>query len=168
MIKSLRLLTRRLRRASHQPADRYTVVMTSQCLEDVTEGMSTFIELGHEGIVYFVGLTTGTTTLAVTAVFPEADTTPGSVDVSAPEVGKIVRVATASGLQVVGQLHTHPRTAFHSVGDLAGMRIRYPGYVSIVVPEYGARLPSLQKSHTLMWAGDAFQEIDEPVRVFRR
>ena len=168
MIKSLRSLTKRRRRASHQPIGRYTVVMTSQCLEDVTEGMSTFIGLGHEGIVYFVGLTTGTTTLAVAAVFPEADTTPGGVDVSAPEVGKIVRVATASGLQVVGQLHTHPRTAFHSAGDLAGMRIRYPGYVSIVVPEYGVRLPSLRKSHTLMWVGDAFQEIAEPVRVWGR
>ena len=168
MIRRLRSFIRPVRRTKHQPVGRCTVVIASQCLEDVTEGMSPFAELGHEAIVYFVGLTTGTTTLALAAIFPEAVTTPGNVDVSAPEVGKIVRVATASGLQVVGQLHTHPRTAFHSAGDLSGMRIRYPGYVSIVVPEYGARLPLLQESHALMWTGDTFHEVDEPIRVFGR
>ena len=165
MLSGLWSLARRLR---PQPAvlhSKCTVVMTSQCLEHVTEGLSVGIKTGHEGIVYFVGLTTGTTTLAVSAVFPEAITTPGSVNVSAVEMRKIVRVAADTGLQVVGQLHTHPVTAFHSAGDLSGMRIRYPGYVSIVVPNYGGSLPSLCESHTLMWTRSSFQEVDEPIRV---
>ena len=166
MLKSLRSLARRLRRPSSRPSINCTVVLTSKCLEHVSEGMAVDTQLRHEGIVYFIGLTTGSTTLALAAVFPDAATTPGSVDVSAAEIGKIVRVAAESGLQVVGQLHTHPESAFHSTGDLAGMRIRYPGYVSIVVPEYGALLPSLQHSHTLMWTGTGFQEVDKPVRVF--
>ena len=167
MLNGLRSLVGRLRRRPAQPHRRCTVVMTSQCLADVTEGLSAGVERGHEGIVYFVGLTTGTTTLALATVVPEAATTPGSVDVSATEMGKVVSRAAEAGLQVVGQLHTHPGTAFHSAGDLAGMRIRYPGYISIVVPEYGSLLPSLQQSHTLMWIGAGFQEVDEPISLLR-
>ena len=166
MIKNIQSLVRRLSKTSAPAPKKYTVVMTAQCCKDVAEGMLASTQRGHEGIVYFVGLTTGTTTLAVAPVFPDAATTPGSVDVAAVAMGKIVRKAAESGLQVVGQLHTHPGAAFHSAGDLAGMRIRYPGYISIVVPKYGALLPSLRKSHGLVWTGNAFQEIDGPIRIF--
>ena len=159
-------LIRRLRSSPRHPLDtKCTVVITSQCLESVAEGMSAEVKNGHEGIVYFLGLTTGTTALAVAALFPEAVTTSGSVDVSSAEMRKIVRAAADAGLQVVGQLHTHPVTAFHSAGDLAGMRIRYPGYVSVVVPHYGAFLPSLQDAHTVMCTGNSFRDLDEPIRV---
>ena len=124
------------------------------------------MRLRHEGIVYFVGLTTGTTSLALSAMLPETVATPGSVDVAAHEIGKIVRAAAGAGLQVVGQLHTHPGEAFHSEGDLAGMRIRHPGYFSIVLPEHGTRLPSLEQAHTLMWTRRGFQEVDQSIRLF--
>ena len=134
--------------------------MTTHCLDQTTTLLRESGRRGHEGIVYFVGLTDGTTTTALYAVLPGADATPGSVDVSASELGKIIRSASDAGLQVVGQLHTHPSLAYHSPGDLTGMRIRYPGYFSIVVPDYGAGLPSLRNSHTLMWAEDEYQEIE--------
>jgi proteasome lid subunit RPN8/RPN11 len=58
-------------------------------------------------------------------------------------MARIVRSAANNGLQVVGQLHTHPGEAYHSDGDEYGARIAYSGYVSIVVPAYGRRLPAL-------------------------
>ena len=109
--------------------------MTAQCRDQLTEQLLRSVRKGHEGIVYFIGLTTGCTTLALSASAPEVAATPGSVDVSAAELGKVIRFANMSELQVVGQLHTHPGGAYHSDGDLAGMRIRYPGYCSIVVPK---------------------------------
>ncbi len=124
------------------------------------------LEKGHEGIVYFVGLTTGTTTLAVYGISPDSVTTPHSVDVDAPDLGKVIRSAAMAGLQVVGQLHTHPRTAYHSPGDLEGMRIRYPGYFSTVVGDYGSQLPSLEQAHTLMWTDEGYREIEGPIRLF--
>ena len=160
-------ITRRLRRAP-EPPPRLRVVMTAQCRELMTSGLRKNMQDGHEGVVYFVGLTAGTTTLAVSAILPDAATTHGSFDVGARELGKIIRTASMAGLQVVGQLHTHPRQAFHSAGDLKGMRIRYPGYFSIVVPDYGALLPSFEQSHTLMWTTDGFREIDESISVFER
>lgn len=121
----------------------------------------------HEGVVYFVGLTTGSTTLAVGSVLPKADSTPGSFDVDAYEIAKVSRLASVAGLQVVGQLHTHPDQAFHSDGDFDGMRIRYPGYFSTVVPEYGRYLPSFHQSETQMWTQLGFQKLDEPITVFQ-
>ena len=156
----------RLFRRTPQPAPRLTVVMATQCRDQLSDQLRGSLKKGHEGIVYFVGLTTGTTTLALSAMVPKVSSTPGSVDVSAPELGKVIRFAALSGLQVVGQLHTHPCGAFHSDGDLEGMRIRYPGYCSIVVPDYGAELPSFQDAHTLMWTEDGFREVDQRIIIF--
>ena len=158
-------LTRPFRRSS-QPLPSFTVVMTTQCRDQLTEQLRGSVQQGHEGMVYFVGLTTESTTLALSAMIPKVSATPGSVDVSPLELGKVIRFAALSGLQVVGQLHTHPCGAYHSDGDLAGMRIRYPGYCSIVVPNYGAQLPSFQDAHTLMWTPKGFREVEEPISFF--
>ena len=131
----------------------------------MTKWLQTSAQQGHEGIVYFVGLTDGATTMALYAMLPEVDSTRRSVDVSASELGKIIRSASEAGLQVVGQLHTHPADAYHSDGDLVGMRIRYPGYFSTVVSDYGVRLPSLRHSDTVMWTTGGFQKVDAPVRL---
>ena len=158
-------LTRPFRRTP-QPLPRYTVVMTTQCRDQLTEQLRGSVRRGHEGIVYFVGLTTGSITLALSSMAPEADATAGSVDVSAVELGKVIRSAAMSELQVVGQLHTHPCGAHHSDGDLTGMRIRHPGYFSIVVPNYGAQLPSFKDAHTLMWTPEGFREVEKPITFF--
>ena len=153
-------------RRTQQPLPRFTVVMTTSCRDQLAGQLCGSIQRGHEGIVYFIGLTTGTTTVALSAVLPEATATPRSVDVTATEIGKVIRVAATSGLQVVGQLHTHPRDAYHGKGDLAGMNIRYPGYFSIVIPNYGVQLPSFHQAHTLMWTPGGFQEVDLPIKFF--
>ena len=158
-------LARRFRRTP-QPLPRYAVVMTSECRDQLTERLRGSVRHEHEGIVYFVGLTTGSTSLALSAMAPEAAATAGSVDVSAFELGKVIRFAAMAELQVVGQLHTHPCGAYHSDGDLTGMRIRHPGYFSIVVPKYGAELPSFRDAHTLMWTPAGFQEVEKPITFF--
>ena len=160
-----RQAVRRLLYVARRLRSRSRVRMTTHCRDQTAEYLRESAQRGHEGIVYFVGLTDGTTATALYAVRPKADSTPRSVDVNARELGKIIRSASEAGLQVVGQLHTHPRTAYHSDGDEEGMRIRYPGYFSIVVPDYGSRLPSFSQSHTLMWTDDGFQEIDAPVKL---
>ena len=163
MLRRLWSAIRRPFRRSPGFVPRRTVVMTTQCRDRIAEQLCWSMQRGHEDILYFVGLTTGTTSLALSGVRPESTSTPGSVDVTAAELGKIIRSAALSGLQVVGQLHMHPGEARHSVGDLEGMRIRHPGYFSIVIPEYGSQLPSLQEIHTLMWTSEGFREVDQPI-----
>ena len=168
MIARLWSVIARRRRGGRSWRPPARVVLTTECRDELVAWLREGTRRGHESIVYFLGLTTGTTTLALSAMRPEAHATATSVDVSAPALGGIIRTAAESGLQVVGQLHTHPAHAYHSAGDLAGMHIRHAGYFSIVIPDYGCRLPSLDAAHTLMWTSDGFYEIDEPVRIFER
>ena len=156
---------RRRKAPSASSPQRHTVVLTARCLQELTEGMATTAKRGHEGIAYLIGLTTGTTTLAASARFPDADTSQGSFNVGNKEMAKVVGEAASLNLQVVGQIHTHPMSAFHSTGDLIGMRIRYPGYFSLVLPKYGTLLPSLQDSHTLVWDGNGFREVAGPIPI---
>ena len=146
-------------------AQSHTVAMTAQCLREITQGMDSTTQLSHEGIAYLIGLTTGTTTIAASARFPGAATTRGSFDVTSREMAKIVSEATKSNLQVVGQIHTHPVSAFHSEGDIRGMKIKHPGYFSMVLPAYGRLLPSLQDAHILLWDGHKFQQIEGQVQI---
>ena len=141
--------------------------MTAQCRDRLAEQLRCNTQRGHEGIIYFLGLTTGTTSLALLAIRPRSTTTPGSVDVTAIDIGRVVGLAAETELQVVGQLHTHPGRgpALHSRGDLHGMRIRHPGYFSIVVPEYGADLPSFEDSDTLIWSPEGFRRVNRPIKI---
>ena len=165
MIAKIRNRFRRRNTSPVAPAQSYTVALTRQCLREVMLGMQSATQRSHEGIAYLIGLTTGTTTIAASARFPNAATTRGSFDVSSGEIAKIVGEVTKSNLQVVGQIHTHPSGAFHSKGDLDGMRIKHPGYFSMVLPKYGSLLPSLKSAHTLLWDGHTFQEIEEQVKI---
>lgn len=117
--------------------------MTEACLDQVRAGLAPEIRKGHEGIVYLLGRTDGATTLAVSVFRPDAETTRGSFCVDSRSMAVGVRAAARFGLQIVAQVHTHPRAAFHSKGDVEGAKIRYAGYSSLVIPEYGRNLPSL-------------------------
>jgi proteasome lid subunit RPN8/RPN11 len=105
--------------------------------------IQTEITLGHEGMAYLYGQTNGETTVVLGAIRPEARTTVGSFDVASPAVARVVRKITDAGLQLVGQAHSHPGAAYHSEGDEIGARIAYEGFISIVVPDYGRRLPEV-------------------------
>src|SRR5262245_40859733 len=113
------------------------VLLTEACLAGIANGLRGTTAACHEGIVYLLGRTDGETTLAVTAVRPAARTTRGSFDVDSVAMARVVRSAADLTLHVVGQVHTHPGGAAHSDGDVAGARMKYPGYVSIVLPHYG-------------------------------
>lgn len=165
MTRGLRSAIGRLLHIARFRRTRFRVRMTTHCRNQTAQHLRTSAQLGLEGIVYFVGLTNGRTTTALYAMLPEVHSTPRSVDVSAPQIGKIIRSASDAGLQVVGQLHTHPADAYHSNGDLMGMHIRHPGYFSVVLPDYGTRLPSFKESHTLMWTGDRFHEVGVPIEL---
>ena len=126
------------------------LVLTEACVAGLRPCLEPEIRKGHEGIGYLLGLSDGTTTLAVSVVRPKATTTPGSVTVDSPSVARVVRLAVDRDLQLVGQVHTHPGRAYHSDGDEAGARIAYSGYVSIVLPDYNSNTEAV-KVEMLRW-----------------
>ena len=92
-------------------------------------------------------------TIVLGAIRPDAATTRGSFDISSAAAARVVRKINDAGLQLVGQAHSHPGGAYHSEGDEIGARIAYTGFVSIVVPDYGRRLPAIDG-----WAGYFYSE----------
>ena len=123
------------------------------------------IKQGKEGIVYLLGQSDGTTTLIVSAIRPQAQTTRGSFFVSSLAMARTVRTAVGFGLQVAGQAHTHPGEAYHSEGDEKGAHIAYDGYVSLVLPDYGRHLPELEGAAAYLFrARRGFVPID-PDRI---
>ncbi len=127
------------------------ITITDAALAALRPSLAPKINGRHEGIVYFIGATDGYSTLITSVFTPEATTTHGSFDVSSRSMASLVRFAADHGLQVVGQLHTHPQGAFHSDGDIEGTHIHYPGYVSIVIPNYGVALPDLSGADVLRY-----------------
>jgi hypothetical protein len=135
------------------------LVITEQCLPGLKDCLGPEIDCGHEGIAYFYGQTDGITTLIAGAIRPAARTTPGSFDVSAVAMARVVRKISDSGLQLVGQVHSHPGQAYHSEGDENGARIAYRGFVSIVLPDYGRCLPSLEGAAMYIFRDGSFTEL---------
>jgi proteasome lid subunit RPN8/RPN11 len=135
------------------------LLLTEASILAMRDSMVPEIKRGHEGVAYLFGLTNGAATVVIGAIRPESRTTSGSFNVSAVAMARVVRAATEAGLQVVGQIHTHPVQAFHSGGDEDGARIAYDGYISIVVPDYGRLLPSLDGAAVYFYRGGAFSEL---------
>lgn len=130
------------------------LLMTQSCWDAVRQALDPEIRKGHEGIVYLLGRTDGTVTLAVSVFRPRSVTTAGSFHVEPKAMAACIHAAGQFEMQVVAQLHTHPGQAYHSDGDVEGARIRYPGYASIVLPDYGRRLPSLDGAAAYLWSAD--------------
>lgn len=135
------------------------IIMTESAVNVMRSCMAPEIDLGHEGIAYLLGLTNGISTVVVGAIRPESHTTIGSFSVSSVAMARVVRAASNAGLQVVGQIHTHPRAAFHSDGDDDGARIAYDGYISIVVPNYGRDLPSFRGAAVYFYRNNNFSPL---------
>ena len=128
------------------------VVFGAACQAALREALAPDISSRHEGIVYLLGQTDGFTSIVVSVFRPNAATTRGSFRVEATAMRPVVEAAGRNGLQVVGQLHTHPGQAFHSDGDEEGAHIRFAGFVSIVLPEYGTRLPDFGGAAIYMYS----------------
>ena len=165
MLKKLRgLLASRNKKDAHGyrevriPPHR-RLLLTEAAVVAIRECLAKEIAVGHEGIAYLLGQTNGETTLIVGSYRPDAETTVGSFKVSALAMARVVRTAADAGLQVVGQIHTHPGAAYHSEGDVEGERIAYDGYVSIVVPDYGRELPSFARAAVYFYREGAFSRL---------
>lgn len=137
----------------------HRAVLTLSSIATMRKCLEPTMQLRHEGIAYLFGQTDGKTTLIVGAIRPDARTTEGSFDVSAVAMANIVRKIGDAGLQLVGQIYSHPGEAYHSEGDEIGARISYDGFVSIVVPEYGRHLPDLKGSAPYFFADGRFVQL---------
>ncbi|MEX0899432.1 MAG: hypothetical protein WD081_01935 [Gammaproteobacteria bacterium] len=144
---------------------RTTINFTPQAFANLCGHLSASCRLGHEGIVYLLGTIDGAEVIIGEVYAPAAETTAGSFYVPETSMAQLMRRAADVNLMVVGQVHTHPGDAYHSNGDMLGMDIRHDGYVSIVVPSYGARLPTLDGIDVIQFSDLAGWRSVEPILV---
>lgn len=128
------------------------IVMSVGSVNALRPSLAPETAAGHEGIVYLLGKTDGLVSVVLSVFRPVARTTRGSFQVDTAAMRRVVEAANSHRLQVVGQLHTHPGEAFHSEGDVAGALIRFGGFVSIVLPEYGRHLPDFTGAAIYMFS----------------
>lgn len=124
-------------------AEAHRIIITADCLSAIQQCIAKDTRRRHEGVAYLLGQVSEDRTIAVAAICPKAITTYGSFSVTSKDMAHVIRTANELTLQIVGQVHSHPLDAFHSDGDNDGANIAYKGYVSIVLPQYGRKLPSL-------------------------
>jgi proteasome lid subunit RPN8/RPN11 len=93
----------------------------------------------HEGLVLWLGRTTGTTSIVMAMICPSARTGPDFVLLDEHAVAAASRAARQCGLGVVAQVHSHPGSdTRHSDGDDRLVLMPFEGMFSLVVAVYGS------------------------------
>lgn len=138
-LSRLRIGRKRYRFAD--PAELPAIQFSRSAYDGLMECLKPAQEAGHEGVALLLGRISGVKVAVLQSVRPRAKTSCGRFEIPTREMARVVALAMDLDLQIVGQVHTHPREAFHSEGDEEGANIRYDGYVSIVIPDYGGHLP---------------------------
>jgi len=92
---------------------------------------------GHEGFAVWAGTLAGGDAHVGTVVVPRATSGPGHGEVSVETTGRVLRGLDERDLVPMAQLHTHPRGAFLSQTDAIRPVVAVPGFLSIVIPDFG-------------------------------
>jgi proteasome lid subunit RPN8/RPN11 len=130
---------RRKMSRGHEPTVLPPIWISSQVLNhtvDVLRASGDRHE-AHEGIAYWAGRRAAGETFVTTCIAPAARTTYGSFDTSAHTNAKVVMLLARTGLELIGQVHSHPGGLVdHSDGDDERALMPYEGFLSLVVPHY--------------------------------
>ncbi len=117
--------------------------------------------LESEGLVYFAGVVGSPTDLVVTSLhrlhhLPQGD----RVAVTPEESRNLLRVLRERDEKLIAQLHSHRGSAFHSWGDDAYATSFHPGFLSLVVPKFGAGMTKVAECGVFEFDGDTFRQLD--------
>lgn len=115
----------------------------------------------REGFAYWAGRKAGQDCVALTAYRPECVATPGSVDIDEAANARFVRWLRRNELTHVGQVHSHPPGIdHHSQGDDLWAFMKYPGLLSVVVPNYAKEgMRPIEKCGIHVFDGDEFLQL---------
>jgi hypothetical protein len=126
---------------------------------------------GSEALVYLAGVGAGAE-MIVTGLYRLNHEPQGDRVVVAPEEARwLLRTLRARDEKLVGQLHSHRGLAGHSPGDDAWATSFHEGFLSIVVPGFGAAVTALVDCAVLEYRGGRFVplaegEVERRVRVY--
>jgi hypothetical protein len=155
-----RLFARRPRHRVHEDIKVPAIHFAQSAYEGLIDCLAPARLARHEGVALLLGHIAGKKVMVLQCVRPQALTSRGSFQIPGRQMARVVGLAMDLDLHIVGQVHTHPQEAYHSKGDEEGANIRYDGFVSIVIPDYGIDLPMRTG-----WAVYRFNDTDGWVRL---
>jgi len=92
---------------------------------------------GNEGFAIWAGTLAGGDAYVATLIIPRSCTGPTHGEISANTTANVLNALDDRDLVPVLQLHSHPRTAFLSDTDAQRPLVAVPGFISVVVPDFG-------------------------------
>ena len=114
------------------------LVLSTVVLDVTREHILAHGAANSEAALCWAGTTDGESGLVTTALVFASAGERGSVHVSASETGLLYAHCHARGLTLLAQVHSHPADAFHSPFDERSPHSAEPGFLSLVVPNFGA------------------------------
>jgi hypothetical protein len=92
---------------------------------------------GHEGFAVWAGTLAGGDAHVATLLIPRAATDTRHGVVTPETTAAVLTALDERDLVPVLQLHTHPRRAFLSETDAIRPIVAVPGFISVVIPDFG-------------------------------
>ncbi len=126
--------------ASEKPNEKLSVYLPEIVIRETVRLLKSYglKDQSHEGIVYWAGVVFNERRIITTVLAPQASTTAGSYLTSAVTNARVVTKVNEFRLHILAQVHSHPSNwVGHSDGDNKGAFMPYPGFYSVVVPQYG-------------------------------
>jgi hypothetical protein len=92
---------------------------------------------GHEGFAVWAGTLAGGDAHVGTLIVPRATTDAWHGEIAPETTAQVLTALDERDLVPVLQLHTHPRRAFLSETDAIRPLVAVPGFISVVIPDFG-------------------------------
>jgi proteasome lid subunit RPN8/RPN11 len=92
---------------------------------------------GHEGFAVWAGTLAGGDAHVATVLVPRATTEAWHREITPETTARVLTALDERDLVPVVQLHSHPRQAFLSDTDAIRPLVAVPGFVSVVIPDFG-------------------------------
>ncbi len=92
---------------------------------------------GHEGFALWAGTLAGGDACVATLVVPRATADAWHGQITPETTAAVLTALDERDLVPVVQLHSHPRRAFLSETDAIRPLVAVPGFISVVIPDFG-------------------------------
>lgn len=92
---------------------------------------------GHEGFAVWAGTLAGGDAYVGTLIVPRATTDAWHGEITPETTARVLSALDERDLVPVIQLHSHPRRAFLSETDAIRPLVAVPGFISVVIPDFG-------------------------------
>lgn len=124
---------------------------------------------GREGFVVWAGALSGGDAHVYTLVVPRTSSAGCHGEISQEVTASLLEGLDARDLVPVAQLHSHPESAFLSETDAIRPLVVVPGFLSIVIPNFGfidLENLSLWSAHEFQ-GGSGWHELGDPEKARR-